>query len=332
MTERVLVTGADGFVGPYVCRKLIASGYIPCAGVRNLERWPQLQQTVPGLGDYSVLGDLSENQDLRAHLASVSVVVHLAARAPAAVGSAVERSQEYRRVNVGGTRSIAVAAASTGVRRLIFVSTAKVHGESTNEQPFSEDSPGNPRDPYATSKWEAEETLREIEAKAGLEVVIVRPPQVYGPGVRGNFLRLMKLVDRAWPLPLPKKSNCRSLIGAENLADFLVHCISQSKAAGQSFLVKDAEDISTRKLIMRLARMIGRPARFLPVPEPLIRLAAKLTFKVEEAGRVLDSLVIDSSRAQQRLDWLPPVALDDGLIATAHWYKKAKLQGQTKTF
>jgi nucleoside-diphosphate-sugar epimerase len=332
MTERVLVTGADGFVGPYVCRKLIACGYIPRAGVRSLERWPQLQREVPGLGDYSVLGDLSENQSLRAHLESVAAVVHLAARAPAAADSAVERSREYRRVNVGGTKSIALAAASAGVRRLIFVSTVKVHGESTNEQPFSEDSPGNPRDPYAASKWEAEEALLDLAAKTGIEVVIVRPPQVYGPGVRGNFLRLMKLVDRALPLPLPRKRNCRSLLGAENLADFLVHCIHHRKAAGQSFLVKDAEDISTRELIMRLAQLLDRPLRLVPVPEPLIRLAAKLTFKVEEAGRVLDSLVIDSSRAQQWLDWLPPLALDDGLTATAHWYKEVKLQGQAKAF
>jgi nucleoside-diphosphate-sugar epimerase len=212
------------------------------------------------------------------------------------------------------------------------VSTIKVNGDSTSGEPFDEDMPPAPQDAYANSKWEAEEALRSVAAESGLEVVIVRPPLVYGPGVRGNFLRLMSLVDRTLPLPWPKGENRRSMIGAENLADFLVRCVDHPKAAGRSFLVKDSEDISTRELITRLARLLGRPVRLVPVPELLIRLATRLTMKKEAAGRVLDSLVIDSDRAQQLLEWVPPVTLDEGLAATAHWYREIYLPSRTKTF
>ncbi len=330
MNERVLVTGADGFVGRYVCRKLISSGFIPHAGVRTLQLWPELQRVVPGLTEHSLLGDLSADPELRSPLNGVSVVVHLAARVHVMKESARDPLQEYRRVNVDGTRSIALAAIAAGVRRFIFVSTVKVQGESTSQKPFREDMAPHPEDAYAVSKLEAEEALRTIAAESGLEVVIVRPPLVYGPGVRGNFLRLMKFVDRALPLPWPKSGNCRSMIGADNLADFLVRCVDHPKAAGQRFLVKDSEDISTRELVARLARCLARPVRLVPVPEALVRLAARLTFKEEAANRVLDSLVIDSRRAQQELQWTPPVTLDDGLAATARWYRELTLAERAK--
>ena len=332
MNERILVTGADGFVGRYVCLKMIESGYALRAGVRNAKSIPDLQRAVHGLSDSSLLGDLGANPELKGALAGVSAVVHLAARVHVMKESSGDPLQEFRRVNVVGTRSLARAAAEAGVRRFIFVSTIKVNGESTSEKPFHVDMPPAPQDAYAISKWEAEEALRFVAAESGLEVVVVRPPLVYGPGVRGNFLRLMSLVDRALPLPWPKGENCRSMIGTENLADFLVRCVGHSKAAGHSFLVKDSEDISTRELITRLARLMDRPVRLVPIPEPLIRLAARLTMRKEAAGRVLDSLVIDSDRAQQLLDWVPPVTLDEGLAATAHWYREIYLPSRTKTF
>ncbi len=332
MNEQILVTGADGFVGRYVCRKLIESGYSLRAGVRNVESIPDLKRAVPGLIDSSLLGDLGASPKLRGPLNGVSSVVHLAARVHVMKESSGNPLQEFRRVNVVGTKSLARAAAEAGVRRFVFVSTIKVNGDSTFGEPFHVDMPPAPQDAYAISKWEAEEALRSFAAESGLEVVIVRPPLVYGPGVRGNFLRLMRLVDRARPLPWPKTANCRSMLGAENLADFLVRCVDHPKAAGQSFLVKDSEDISTRELITRLARLLARPVHLVPVPESLIRLAARLTMKKEAAGRILDSLVVDSDCAQRLLDWVPPVTLDEGLASTARWYLETYLPSRAKAF
>ena len=330
MNERVVVTGANGFVGRYVCRKLIASGFLPIAGLRDLETWPELRHAIPGLNEVSHLGDLSANPNLRDSFSGASVVMHLAARVHVMKESARDPLGEFRKVNVNGTRAIALAAVAAGVRRLIFVSTVKVHGESTSGNPFCEDTPSNPEDPYAISKWEGEEALRAIAAETGLEVVIVRPPLVYGPGVRGNFLRLIKLADLAVPLPWPKGPNCRSMIGVDNLADFLVRCVDHPKAAGQCFLVKDSEDLSTRELMTRLARFLDRPSRLFPFPEPLIRFAAKLASKQDAASRVLDSLVIDSGRAQELLSWVAPMTLDCGLAATAQWYQKFVRPARTK--
>jgi nucleoside-diphosphate-sugar epimerase len=332
MNERVLVTGADGFVGRYVCRRLIGSGYSLRAGVRNVESIHDLLRAIPGLSDSSLLGDLGANPELRGALAGVSAVVHLAARVHVMKESSGDPLQDFRRVNVEGTKSLARAAVEAGVRRFIFVSTIKVNGDLTSGEPFNVDTPPAPQDAYAISKWEAEEALRSVASESGLEVVIVRPPLVYGPGVRGNFLRLMSLIDRALPLPWPRKENCRSMIGAENLADFLVRCVDHPKAAGHSFLVKDSEDISTRELITRLAQLLGRPVRLIPVPESLIRLAASLTMKKEAAGRILDSLVVDSERAQQLLEWAPPVTLDEGLATTARWYRETYLSSRAKAF
>jgi nucleoside-diphosphate-sugar epimerase len=322
MVNQILVTGADGFVGRYVCRKLVESGFNPRAGIRDLGLWPGLCHSVPGLTEFSVMGDLGKVRNLQDSLAGVSVVVHLAARVHLMKDTAADPLREYRRVNVEGTKSVARAAVDAGVRRIIFVSTTKVHGEATLEKPFSEDMQCKPQDPYSVSKWEAEEALRAIAAESGIEVVIVRPPLVYGPGVRGNFLRLIRLVDRGIPIPLPNCKNKRSLLGVENLADFLVHCVDHQKAAGESFLVKDSEDVSTRELVTRLARVMARPIRYLPIPESIIRIAATMSMKRSTVGRLLDSLVIDSRKAQQKLRWVPPVTLDDGLAMTARWYRE----------
>lgn len=298
MSERVLVTGADGFVGSFVCRGLIAAGLNPVAGLRTLARWSQLQAAVSGLSECCLLGDLSADAGLRDRLTGFSSVVHLAANT-ASIGECASALQEYRRVNVRGAKSIALAAAAAGVGRFVFVSTSKVHGEATAGASFTEDSPAIPASAYAASKWEAEEALRSVAAESGMEMTVVRPPLVYGPGVKGNFLRLMQLVDRGLPLPLPGKNNCRSLIGVENLADFLVRCVLQREAANRVFLVADGEDISTRELILRLARQMQRPVRIVTGPEALIRLAANLAGKEEAARRMLDSFVVDCSRARR---------------------------------
>jgi nucleoside-diphosphate-sugar epimerase len=331
MNERILVTGANGFVGRSVCRKLIASGSVPIAGIRDLNIWPELQQAVPGLNQVSLLGDLGADPNLRDSFSGASVVVHLAARVHVMRDSARDPLREFRKVNLNGTRSIALAAVAAGVRRLIFVSTVKVHGEFTSENPFRENIPPNPVDPYGISKWEGEEALRAIAAETGLELVIVRPPLVYGPGVRGNFLRLIKLVDLGVPLPWPQRANSRSMIGVGNLADFIQRCVDHPEATGHSFLVKDSEDVSTRELMTRLARLLHRPLRLVPVPKALIRLAAKLALKPDAASRLLDSLVVDSGQAQRLLGWTPPLTLDDGLASTVRWYKESRQSAATRT-
>jgi len=320
MTERVLVTGANGFVGKVVCRRLIEAGYTPRAGLRDVKLWPALQATTPGLDDYAKIGDLGANPDLRLALKDVSAVVHLAARVHLMYDNALDPLNEYRRVNVRGTAVIARAAAAEGVRRFVFVSTVKVNGESTTGRPFTEGDLPAPQDPYAVTKWEAEEALRCVSAETGLEVVIIRPPLVYGPGVRANFLRLMRLVERGLPLPLPNTNNRRSLIGVENLADCLIRCVTHLGAVNHTFMVSDGQDVSTRELVVRLAPLLGRSARFLPVPELALRLAARLVGKQSAIDRLLGSLEIDSNKVRRTLEWEPPITLGCGLEATALWY------------
>jgi len=320
MTERVLVTGASGFVGKVVCRRLIESGYTPRAGLRDAKQWPALRTATPSLSEFAVLGDIGGNPNLGAALADVSAVVHLAARVHIMRDDASDPFEKYRRINVEGTRAVALAAVEQGVRRMIFVSTAKVNGEATCGKGFSEDDPPDPEGLYAVSKCEAEEVLRFIAAKTGLEVVILRPPLVYGPGVGANFLALMKLVCRGIPMPLPETNNRRSLVGVENLADCLVRCVTHPGAANHTFMVSDGQDVSTRELVIQLARSLGQTARFLPVPEVVLRLAARLVGKRSTIDRLLGSLEINSKKVRRTLEWKPPVTLACGLEATAHWY------------
>jgi nucleoside-diphosphate-sugar epimerase len=257
--------------------------------------------------------------NLDAACKGVEVIIHLAARVHIMQDS-VDGLSKFQRVNVKGSEALASCAARQGVRRLIFVSTAKVHGESTCGQALTEDTPSNPQDPYSVSKWEAEESLRSIARATGLEVVIIRPPLIYGSGVRANFLRLIKLVDLGMPLPFPDTKNQRSLLGVENLADFLVRCVSHRQASNQTFLVSDGEDPSTRDLIVRLARALGRSPRFLPLPTSIIHLIGKITRQEASVNRLLGSLVISSQKAQRTLEWKPPFSLNAGLEATARWY------------
>jgi nucleoside-diphosphate-sugar epimerase len=316
----VLVTGADGFVGKALCRRLLEAGYAPRAALRSDASWPALHAAVPGFNDFAVIGDLGANPNLSYAFENVAAVVHLAARVHVMNDTARNPLHEFRRVNVGGTAALAHAAAAEGVRRFVFVSTVKVNGESTARRPFTERDLPAPQDPYAVSKWEAEEALRGVSAETGLEVAIIRSPLVYGPGVRANFLRLMRLVERGLPLPLPDTNNRRSLIGVENLADCLVRCVTHSAAANQTFMVSDGEDVSTRELLVRMAPLLGRSARFLPVPELILRLAARLVGKRSAIDRLLGSLEIDSSKVRRTLDWEPPVTLGCGLETTARWY------------
>jgi nucleoside-diphosphate-sugar epimerase len=270
--------------------------------------------------DFHYLGDIGANPDWEDPIEGVDTIVHLAARVHVTQDRAADPLGEYRRVNVGGTERLAWIAAQRGVRRLVFASSVKVNGERTLQKPFDEEDPPNPQDPYAVSKWEAEQVLQGIALRTGLEVAIVRPPLVYGPGVKANFLRLMNIVDKGLRLPLPDVKNRRSLIGVENLADFMTQCASHPGAANETFMVSDGEDVSTRELIARLARALGRSARFLPVPEFAVRFFARLVGKEAAVDRLLGSLTVSSDKARQRLGWKPPVPLDSGLATTARWY------------
>jgi len=233
---------------------------------------------------------------------------------------AADLLSEFRYVNTAGTEHLARAAARAGIRRLVYASSIKVNGEQTTKVPFTEDDESAPGDPYAISKWEAEQALQRTSADSGLEIVVVRPPLVYGPGVKGNFLRLIHWVDKGIPLPLSKVRNRRSLIALDNLVDVLMRCIESPRAAGQTLLVADGEDLSTAELIRWLAEALGRRARLFPFPPSLLRLAAKLLGMEDVTSRLLGSLVVDTSKVKKLLNWDPPVSVRDGLQQTVRWY------------
>lgn len=236
---------------------------------------------------------------------------------------------EFRRVNTEGTLNLARQAVEAGVQRMVFVSTIKVNGEGIflgqkgegeRWKGYSEGSVPAPSDPYAISKWEAEQGLSEISSATGLEVVILRVPLVYGPGVKANFLRLLHLVHTGLPLPFGRVDNRRSLLFVGNLVHAIALCISHPDAANQTFLVCDGEDVSTSSLIRRLAKYMDRQARLLPVPPQLLELGANLCGKGEEMRRMLGSLTMDCSRIRIQLGWQPPFSLEEGMMATARWF------------
>lgn len=229
-------------------------------------------------------------------------------------------------MNVVGTEHLARSAAAKGVKRLIFVSSIKVNGEITyDDQQFSETNEPLPQDPYGMSKFEAEQALRIIAKETGLEVVAVRPPLIYGAGVKGNFMQMLKVIAKGIPLPLASVHNRRSLVYVENLVDALIVCATHPAAAGQTYLVSDGEDISTPDLLRRLGDAMGRPARLFPCPPALLKLAGRMTGKSNQIDRLLGSLQIDSGKIRSELNWIPPYSLQQGLQATAEWYRNAHL-------
>jgi nucleoside-diphosphate-sugar epimerase len=251
----------------------------------------------------------------------IDIVIHLAARVHIMDDSSANPLAEFRRVNVEGTAQLAREAAKAGVRRLVFISSIKVNGEG-NVTPYTPDSPPNPSDPYGISKWEAEQALRIIETETGLEVVVIRPTLVYGPGVKANFLNMMKIISRGIPLPLASITNRRSLLYVGNLVDALTACAVHPVAAGRTYLISDGEDVSTPELIRRTANALKVPVLLLPVPLSLMRLAGKLTGKSGAVNRLTGSLTVDTTKIRQELGWNPPFTMEDGLAETARWFKR----------
>jgi nucleoside-diphosphate-sugar epimerase len=305
--EKLLVTGASGFVGAALCQALWARDvpFVPCA--RKLSS--------PFLHGQLVFesGDLSGPVDWTPALAGCSVVVHLAARVHMMQEHAADPDAVYRAMNVDVTMRLAKQAAEQGVRRFIYVSSVKVNGERTLGRPFRADDVPAPEDPYGRSKLAAEQALQDWSARTGTELVIVRPPLVYGPGVRANFLRLMQLVKSGAPLPLGSIRNRRSMVALGNLVDFLMLCTKHPAAAGATWMVSDNHDLSLPELVTKIAGAMGQRPRLLPVPPSLLSAGSTLLGRRAAAGRLLDSLQVDISPALNRLGWTPPLDVDTGI-------------------
>ena len=253
-------------------------------------------------------------------MADVDCVVHLAARTHVLRDTGVDSLTEYRRVNVEGTRRLAQTAARAGVKRFVLVSSIKVNGESTGAHPFTESDTPRPEDAYGIAKWEAEQALRQIAAESGMEAAVLRPPLVYGPGVKGNFLQLLHVVARGWPLPLASIRNRRSVVFVGNLVDAIIAAALSPAAPGNTYLVSDGEDVSTPDLVRALATALNVPARLLPCPAVLLNFTAAVIGRLDAAARLTGSLQVDGSKIRRQLGWQPHVTLAAGLAETARWY------------
>jgi nucleoside-diphosphate-sugar epimerase len=313
----LLVTGASGFVGNALCRRLLSVGHRVSGTLLASEDPANL---VGGVRPVAVR-PLASDTPWRHALDGVETVIHLAARVHIMEDRSADPLSEFRRVNLAGTARLAREAAKAGVRRLVFISTVKVHGEES-ETPYRPDSPARPGDPYGVSKWEAEQALRAIEQETGLEIVVVRPPLVYGPGVKANFLKMLGVVSSGIPLPLAALRNKRSLIYVENLVDALALCATHPDAAGRSYLVSDGEDVSTPELVRKSARALGVPARLFRFPPRLLLLAGRLTGRNGAVNRLAGSLTVDGSQIRFDLGWVPPFTLEQGLQQTANWFQR----------
>lgn len=311
--KQVAVTGATGFVGRAVSERLEREG---CHVRKVLRSGHRLR---PGL-DFAV-EDIGPLTDWSGAFERVDSVVHLAARVHVMRDSVADPLAAFRRTNVEGTETLARAAARAGVRRFVFVSSVKVNGERTADRPFSERDAPHPEDAYGRSKWEAEQRLAEVAAGTGMAVTILRPPLMYGPGVKGNFLSLMRAVARGWPLPLASIRNARSLLYVGNLADAVASCLQDVRPGLQTYLLSDREDLSTPDLVRRLAAHLDRPARLLPVPAGLLQLGLRLTGRSSAYDRLASSLQVDSGAITRELGWRPPHTLDAGLRETVAWYR-----------
>lgn len=315
--QNVLVTGATGFVGRPLCEQLLLKAFCVRGSIWSAEPLIDLPVDVQA----AAIESIGPDTDWSTALSGIDIVIHLAARVHVMDETSGDPLTSYRLVNVAGTEKLARQAAAAGVRRLVFLSSVKVHGEES-AVPYSEENQPAPQDPYGVSKLEAENILHKIAAETGLEVVIIRPPLVYGPGVKANFLNLLKIVERGLPLPLAGISNARSLIYLGNLIDAIITCATHPQAAGQTFLVSDGEDVSTPQLVRKVATALDRPACLISFPPLLMRLAGKLTGKSMAVDRLLGSLVVDSGKIRRVLGWQPPYTMAEGVALTAMWYIK----------
>ncbi|MEI6150086.1 MAG: SDR family oxidoreductase [bacterium] len=314
----VLVTGASGFIGRALCSRLVACGVRAAGTVRASSTAARLP---PGVKPV-VTGTIDPATDWAAALSGVDTVVHLAARVHVMHDRAIDPVEAYRQANTLTTDALARQAAKR-VRRLVFLSSAKVNGEGRST-PYTESDTPAPEDPYGISKWQAESNLRQTARETGLEVVIIRPPLVYGPEVKANFHQLLRMVNCGLPLPFAQVRNARSLVFVGNLVDAICTCATHPKAAGQTFFVRDGEDVSTPELIRRMATALERPAHLFSVPPPLLRLMGALTGRTVALERLLGSLSIDDALIRRELGWAPPFTMAQGLKETAVWFQQSQ--------
>jgi nucleoside-diphosphate-sugar epimerase len=310
---RVFLTGASGFVGRGLIERLSTQDdLVLVAALRK-----QVSGVPRNVASLKIPG-LEFDTDWSNALEGINTVIHCAARVHVMHDESSDPLAEFRKVNVEGTLNLARQAAQAGVRRFIFISSIKVNGEGTPVGvPYLADVQSLPADPYGISKMEAEHGLRALASKTGMEVVIIRPPLVYGPGVKANFLNMMRWLHKGVPLPFGAIHNRRSLVALDNLVDLIVTCIEHPAAANQNFLVSDGEDLSTSELLRRMGTALGKPARLLPVPSRLLEMGAALLGKKDLSQRLCGSLQVDIDKTRELLNWIPPVSVDEALRKTA---------------
>lgn len=313
---KILVTGANGFIGRALWKALHLAGY----QVRPAMRIPTQYHAI---SNQTIVGDITETTLWHEALQNITVVIHLAARVHVMNDTAIDSLAEFRKANVDATLNLARQAANAGVKRFIFLSSIKVNGEATRpEHPFSTDDTPTPTDAYGISKQEAEEALRSLASSTGMEIVIIRSPLVYGPGVRANFLNLMKLVKTGLPLPLGAIHSRRSMVALDNLIDLLITCTYHPAASGKTFMVSDDNDVNITQLLRMLACAMGKRSILLSVPVRIITVTAALLGKSAMTNRIIDSLQVDITQTKSILDWKPVVTMQESLNKTvAHFLK-----------
>jgi len=309
---KILVTGATGFIGSALVNELVLQKQELICSVRKQSAF------LPESINQVIIEDLSISTDWSKSLMGIDTVIHLAARVHVMADDLTNPLAEFRAINRDATLALARMAADTGVKRFIFISSVKVNGEITElNKPFKPNDKCVPDDPYGLSKYEAEQGLLALAKETGMEVVIIRPPLVYGPGVRANFASMMKWINKGVPLPFGAIHNQRSLIAVDNLVSFIIHCIDYSKAANEIFLISDGEDVSTTELLRKVAKALSKKSRLIPVPVSWMKFVAKLIGKEEVANRLFGSLQVDISKARDLLGWKPVITMDEQLKKTA---------------
>ncbi len=309
--SKILVTGANGFLGSSLCGTLQQAGYYVIEAVRRNPKKTQCS-----------IGELSEFTNPISAFEGCDVVVHCAARVHVLHEKSLNSVDAFRVVNVHGTLNLALQAAAAGVRRFVFLSSIGVNGAETFRKPFTAQLEVAPHSPYAVSKYEAELGLHALAVETGMEVVIIRPPLVYGPDAPGNFGSLLRWLERDLPLPLGAIHNQRSFVALDNLIDLIVTCITHPAAANQTFLVSDGEDVSTTELLRSMGKAMGHPARLVPVPVELLKLAATMLGKRSVVQSLCGSLQVDIEKTRRLLHWKPPLSLEQGLKKAAKGYRR----------